>query len=277
MGCLVSDESNCSHRISYYGISKTIKHENRGADMTMGNEHKHIADNSETSENVIEETNECTKEETLAFFEELCEELDGVVPEEVMDTIKQVRPIEAGILSLWKLGGAIRTNNPKINLKGDYDLTSEVKELDDTIDGFTFRIARSPFMALAAAMAGDINANEEVIISRDLDGLVPIIIKEEGSVKRVGIVDYDERQLQLTLNLGFNIDIKATGTESEQADAKKEGLRKLEEALKDLKLRLDEPIKTFESPGEEKAVKAWCEKHSYTFAFVGRSSVDIHH
>lgn len=214
------------------------------------------------------------KAEAQELYDTLCEELEGVIPEEIFTVIKGIEPIEAAIMMLWQYGGCIRINNPEVDLKGEYEFPEEVKELNDIIGSYSFSIAQTPFIALARAAAAEQDFNEEIIMSRDLKGYVPIIIKEENKVKRVCLVDYENHTLDITIGLDLRLDINMTGSAQEQNLALADGMKNLEAHLDKFKETAENPPALFNDPEEEKVVTAWAKKHSYTIQGVFRASID---
>lgn len=215
-------------------------------------------------------------QELQTMLDELCTELEGVIPEQIFEIIKQVQPLEAAIKLLWEYGGSIRINNPEVDLKKDYSYPAEVNELNDEVGAFSFTIAKSPFMALAGAASAGINANEEVIQSCDLEGYVPIIITESKKVKRICLVNYEERRLDVTTGFGLSLNIDMSGDSTEQEAALAKGTKELENYLDELKQQIDDLPELFDSKEEEDAITTWCKKHSYTILGVIRSSTDIY-
>ncbi|WP_251198362.1 hypothetical protein [Anaerotardibacter muris] len=225
----------------------------------------------------IENSNEQKLEndtETRELFNTLCEELEGVIPEDIFTKIKEIKPVEAAIMLLWQYGGCIRLNNPEVDLKCEYEFPEEVKELNDAVESYSFAIAETPFIALAQAAAAEQDFNEEIIMSRDLKGYVPLVIEKDGKVQHVCLVNYEDHTLERTMNLGLRLDIDMTGNPQEQETAMAEGMRGLEQYLDELKKSMENPPKLFEDPDEERAVDTWAKKHSYTIQRVFRASMD---
>lgn len=214
--------------------------------------------------------------EARELFEELCDDLDGVIPEKLLAKIKQVQPIKAAIMLLWQYGGRIRTSNPEVNLEKTYEIPEEVNQLNDKIGSFSFTIARTPFMALAMAASADINADEEVIQACDLDGFFPLIIRENNEVVRIGLVDTNAQELELTLEFSFGMNINMSDRQIELETAMEDGMKELKSNLNKLKKDASEKPKLFNSPEEEEAIRSWCEKHSYSVTGVFRASIDCY-
>lgn len=212
--------------------------------------------------------------EIKELYEHLCESLKDVIPEKFYPTFMGIRPIEAAIEILMIYGGRIRLNNPEIDLTGCYNIPEKTKELEDVIGSFKFWIPPSPFIALVAAARGDINADEEILQSRDREDVVPLIIENDGEVKRICLVNMKERVLEITLELGLQLDISLTGDESERKETTAAALRSLGEYLDKTKEEASKGPKLFDSPEEAEAVTAWCEKHSCKPVFLFRASID---
>lgn len=215
--------------------------------------------------------------EMQTMFDELYEELDGVLPDEILTVAKEIQPIEVGVKVLWDLGGRIREKQPGINLIEPYAFPPEVEGLNDEINGYSFSVAFFPLDVLANAARANINADEEIIRSRDLEGFVPLIISQEGKVRKIALIDYNDHKLEISLSMGFDINIELDGDISENQEAIKDGLRQLAENLKTLKQDIAEHPGPFDSPEEEDAIKKWCNKHSYELFPVIRSSIDLYH
>lgn len=226
------------------------------------------------SERTKQEAAERPETDTKTVFEELCDELDGVFPDEIFDVIKNVRPLEVAVKLLWEYGGRIRTNNPEVDLKGAYECPDEVDELDDAIDSFSFKIARAPFEALGRAVSAGVNADEEIIAAYNLKSHLPLIIMENGKAKRICLIDYENRTLEITMELGMRLNIDMAGNAIEQENAMAEGMKEFEHYLDDLMQQMAEPPNPFDSPEEEAAIMAWCERHSYEPHFAFRASID---
>lgn len=219
--------------------------------------------------------NECSNAEDQEMLEKLGELLEGVIPQELLSMIKSIKPVKYAVALLLGYGGRIRLRNPEIALKKPYEYPDALNVLNDNIGSFSFELAPIPFVALARAVSGDINADEEIIMSCDLKGFVPLVIKKDDKVTRIGLVNYENRKLELTLEIGLQLDIDMTGDAAEQEKAMKDGLETLDDYLgNQLKQLLTDPPELFASPQEEKAVTAWCEKHSYTLSPIIRSSID---
>lgn len=212
--------------------------------------------------------------ELQTMYEELCTTLDGVMPIEIFDMLKQVQPLEAAIKLLWEYGGRIRANNPEIDLKGEYSYPEEVNELNETIGDFSFSIAPSPFIAIAQAASGNIDADEEIIQACELKDYVPIIIKQNDEVKRICLIDYASRKLEMPMGSLFNISIDMKGDPSEQSNAIAKGLKELESHLDALKQHIEEPPQLFASCEEEEAIRTWCARHTYSVIGIFRASMD---
>lgn len=130
---------------------------------------------------------------------------------------------------------------------------------------------------LTRAASANINVDEEIIKSRDLEGFVPIIIGQEGEARKIALVDYNDHKLEVSLDMGFGINIEMDGDISENQEAIKDGLRQLVENLKTLKQDIAKHPGPFDSPEEEDAIKKWCNKHSFELFPVIRSSIDLYH
>lgn len=226
------------------------------------------------SEEIKQEEAGRPETDTKIIFEELCDELDGVFPDEMFNMLKSVRPLEVATRLLWEYGGRIRTNNPEVDLKKAYDCPEEVNELDDVIGPFSFRIARAPFEALGRAVSAGVNADEEIIAAYNLESHLPLIIMEDGKAKRICLINYESHTLEITMELGMRLDIDMAGDAIEQESAMAEGMKEFEHYLDDLEQQMTEPPNPFDSPEEEAAVTAWCEKHSYKLCFAFRASID---
>lgn len=225
-------------------------------------------------EEIKQEAAEQPEIDTETIFEELCDELDGVFPDEMFDVIKDVRPLEVAVRLLWEYGGRIRTNNPEVDLTKAYDCPDEIDELNDVIGPFSFHIARAPFVALSRAVSAGVNADEEIIAAYNLKSHLPLIIMEDGNAKRICLIDYENRTLEITMDLGMRLNIDMTGDAIEQENAMAEGMEEFEHYLDDLKQQMTEPPNPFDSPEEEATVMTWCEKHSYKLRFTFRASID---
>lgn len=217
--------------------------------------------------------------EAQTMFDELCEELDGVLPDEILSMAKEVQPIEDAIRLLWNLGGRIRTTQPGIKLYEPYSYPAEVENLNDEVYGYSFKIASFPLEVLAKATTANINADEEIITSLDLENYVPIIIKEGENVRYIALIDYSDRRLELPLDcdLGFNMNIELPESSEEQKEAMDISASQFAENLEALKEKALKAIKPFNNEEDEEAITAWCEKHSYKYAFVVRCGIDIYH
>lgn len=213
-------------------------------------------------------------QELQIVFDELCTKLEGTIPEQIFEIIKQVQPIEAAIKLLWEYGGSIRINNPEVDLKKDYSYPAEINELNDEIGDFSFRIARSPFIALACAASADINVDEEVIQACELDEYVPLIISKDDKTKRICLINYKDHKLEVTMDFNMGLDIDMTGNAEEQKAAMDEGLKELSDYLEGLKQHMEDSPKPFDSQEEEDAVMTWCERHGYTVFATFRVSMD---
>lgn len=225
-------------------------------------------------EAAIEGIDQPTNQDLQTVFDELCTELEDIIPEDIFEVIKQARPIETAIMLLWSYGGSIRINNPEVDLKSDYNYPAEAEELNDKVGAFSFTIAKSPFIALARAVSLGINADEEIIQSRELEGYVPIVIRKGKKVKRVCLIDYENRELEITMNPSLRLNIDMSGNSTEQEAAMAEGVKELDNYIGELKQHIDNSPKLFDSKEEEDAITTWCEKHSYTVIGVFRASID---
>ena len=197
-------------------------------------------------------------EEIKELYEELCESLKGVIPEELYPTITGIRPIEVAIEILLKYGGRIRMHNPEIDLTEYYDIPEGVEELNDTIGSFTFSIPPSPFIALAEAAKGVIDADEEIIQSCDRKDLLPLVIERDGEVKRICLVNTKEHMLEVTLELGLQLDISLAGSDSEREEATKKALEDLGSYLKKIKQEIERGPKLFDNPEDYSQVREAC-------------------
>lgn len=213
-------------------------------------------------------------DEQRQLYDLLCDRLDGVIPDEVFDMLRNIQPISFAIDMLLEYGGRIRLSNPEIDLSKPYEYPDELYELNDDAGAFSFRIAPTPFIAIAEAVGARVNADEEIITSCDLKDHIPLIISENGDPKRICLIDYQNRKLQLSMELRMRIDVDMSGDATEQQAAMDEALNKLDQHLNDLKRQLANPPKAFDTPKEEQAVLTWCKKHSYEPAFVFRTSID---
>lgn len=220
---------------------------------------------------------ETNQSEMQTMFDKLYEELDGVLPGEILSVAKEIQPIEVGVKLLWDLGGRIREKQPGINLTEPYAYPPEVKNLNDEINGYSFKIAAIPLEALARAASANIDADEEIIRSQDLEGYVPIIIEKGDDVRYIALIDYSNHKLELPLDcdLGFSMNIEVPEGSEGQSEAMEASMGELAERLEEFKEKASKGIKTFDNPEEKEAITAWCERHSYAFMFVVASSIDI--
>lgn len=225
-------------------------------------------------EAAIEEIDQPTNQDLQTVFDELCTELEDIIPEDIFEVIKQARPIETAIMLLWSYGGSIRINNPEVDLKSDYNYPAEAEELNDKVGAFSFTIAKSPFIALTRAASAGINVDEEVIQACELDEYVPLIIRKDDKTKRICLVNYENHKLEVTMDFNMGLDIDMTGNAEEQKAAMDEGLKELSDYLEGLKQHIDDSPKPFDSQEEEDAVMTWCERHGYTVFATFRVSMD---
>lgn len=210
------------------------------------------------------------------IYDELSEMLENAIPGEIYTMVREMQPIEAAVKTMWQLGGRILGKYPGMELMRPYPYPEEVEKLQGTIGAYSFTVAKSPIRVLTAAAIANIDADKEAIKAYELDRCVPLIIKKGKEVERIGLIDFKEHLLELTVGLGFSISIDLGNNPSRDKLEMQSGLAELEDSLDELEELAERPPSLFNNAEEEQAITEWCEKHSYSIRGVIRSSIDCY-
>lgn len=223
---------------------------------------------------VSESTTENADEENRPLYELLCSKLEGVIPDELFEKIKQMPLMGLANLTMLALGGRIALKYPHLDLADEFDYPDEVDELNDTIDGYSFSIARYPFDALAAAFTAQKNIDDTVRFACDYEGMVPLIIMKSSEFASALLINYEDRELQipmgdfpeLTVNLYSDSEEEPVSPEK----AAEETVDHFAESVKALKRGA-----WVTDPEENDAIEQWADKHSYKVCPTYSMKIDV--
>lgn len=223
---------------------------------------------------VIKSTSEGADEENRPLYELLCSKLEGVIPDDLFEKIKQMELMGVANLIMLALGGRIALKYPHLDLADEFNYPDEVNELNDTIGDYSFSIARYPFDALAAAFTSQKNIDDTVRFACDYGGMIPLIIMKDGEFASALLVNFEDRELQIPMGTlpGLTVGLYADSEEEPVSP---------EKAAEETVDHFAESVKALErgawvtDPEENDAIKQWADKHSYKVYPTYSMEIDV--
>lgn len=224
---------------------------------------------------VSESTSEGADKENRPLYELLCSKLEGVIPDDLFEKIKQMELMGVANLIMLALGGRIALKYPHLNLANEFNYPDEVNELNDTIGDYSFSIARYPFDALATAFTAQKNIDDTVRFACDYEGMVPLIIMKGGEFADAFLVNFEERMLDIPMGAipGLTVDLYSD-SEEEPVSPEKAAEETVDRFFAESVKTLDRGAWVTDSE-ENDAIEQWADKHSYKVCPTYSMEIDV--
>lgn len=221
------------------------------------------------------------EQEIDELYEELCEKLQGKVPDELLNMLKSIEPRMVSVKMMYDLGGRLILRYPEVEIVKPYDHPEDVEALEDSVDGYDFVLTKNGLQTFSAGMRTGQDVDDVVKQCDDLEGYFPIKICKGDDVLHVFMIDAEQRTIDIPFTETVQIDMYADGSDESFKVAK-------DNALEQLKASLEATMKAAEEvaangpnwtddPSERDAVAKWCEKHNYKIQYICHTNIDFFH